>query len=284
MIKDKSELIELVENMPAFPNSVHKVMELTSDINCDAKALAAVIEHDPIMTMKLLKLVNSPFFGLRREVTSVNSAIVYVGLNTIKNIALSIATVGVLPKKNKAGLDMDAFLKHSLATGAIARLLAKKMDVKGAELSNYFISGLLHDIGKIVFAQFLPDDFSEALHLAREKKITLHHAEKKIIGVDHTVIGTLLGKGWKLPENLIDSIKDHHNSEIGTQELPLLHDFIFLANQICKELNIGSSGELIVETVPENIKASFGKEVPEIIESLVDLNEELEKAFVFSSV
>ena len=90
----------MVESMPAFPESVHQVMALTSDINCSPKDLVKVIESDPVMTMKLLKLVNSAYFALSRNIASIQHALVYLGLNTVKNLAISIATVDALPRNS----------------------------------------------------------------------------------------------------------------------------------------------------------------------------------------
>ncbi len=93
----RKDLLEIVEKMPVFPRSVHRVIELTSDINSDPRDLVEVIEHDPILIMKVIKLVNSSYFGLAQKITYVNHAVVYIGINTVKNLALSAATLGVLP-------------------------------------------------------------------------------------------------------------------------------------------------------------------------------------------
>ena len=112
--------MNMVERMPAFPISVHRVVELTSDINADPKELVAIIEHDPVLLMRILKLANSPYFRLSQKITSVNHAVVIVGFNTVKNMALSIAAIGVLRLKTTAGFDMEGFLLHSLSTATIA--------------------------------------------------------------------------------------------------------------------------------------------------------------------
>ena len=136
------DLFEIVEKMPAFPQSVHRVLELTSDIDSDPKILVEVIQHDPILVTKILRLVNSPYFGLAQKMTSINHAVVYIGINTVKNLALSAATLGVLPRTNAAGFDMDAFLMHSLATAIVARILGRKLHVPEREVFDYFLSGL----------------------------------------------------------------------------------------------------------------------------------------------
>ena len=108
MIIDQKDLIKYVEKLPAFPQSVTKVIELTSRAECSPKELVKVIEHDPVLTVKILKLVNSAFYGLSRPIKSINHGIVYAGFNTIKNLSVSIAAIGVLPRKNEIDFDIDA--------------------------------------------------------------------------------------------------------------------------------------------------------------------------------
>lgn len=210
MAIDKDQILSMVDKVPAFPQSVHKILELTSSADCSPKELIQIIEHDPILTAKVLKLVNSAYFGLSRKVTSVNHAVVYIGINTIKNVAISVATSGVLPKENKAGLDMDAFWLHSLTVGVIARMLAKKISIPKNEQANYFVAGLLHDIGKVILAHFKPKDYAPVLHEVNTSNRLLFDVENELLGIDHAQLGGILAKKWQLPENLIDSISNHH--------------------------------------------------------------------------
>ena len=132
----------MVEKMPAFPMSVHRILEITADINADPKELVSIIEHDPVLIMRMLKLANSPYFRLSQKITSVNHAMVIIGFNTVKNMALSIAAIGILRLKISAGFDLEGFLLHSLSTATIAKLFAKNMRVPPKESFDYFLSGL----------------------------------------------------------------------------------------------------------------------------------------------
>jgi hypothetical protein len=113
-----------VERMPAFPRSVQKILELTRNINCLPKDLVGVVEKDPVMTMKILKVINSAYYGLPQKITSVGQSVVYLGINTIKNLALGFAAVGILPRMNAAGFDIQRYLLHSLVVAGTARQLA----------------------------------------------------------------------------------------------------------------------------------------------------------------
>jgi HD-like signal output (HDOD) protein len=274
----RKDLFEIVEKMPAFPQSVHRVLELTSDIDSDPKILVEVIQHDPILVTKILRLVNSPYFGLAQKMTSINHAVVYIGINTVKNLALSAATLGVLPRTNSARFDMDAFLLHSLAVALVARILAKKLHVPEREVFDYFLSGLLHDFGKIVLAHFMPQEFRMALELARECRMPLHEAEKEVLTADHAQIGARLGERWRLPAHVVGCLRNHHDSSVSHS---LIEDAVIAADQISKELAIGDGGESRIEAVPARIRERLGADTPQIILSLGDLNAEMERALVF---
>jgi len=276
----RKDLFEIVEKMPAFPQSVHRVLELTSDIDSDPKILVEVIQHDPILVTKILRLVNYPYFGLAQKLSSINHAVVYIGINTVKNLALSTATLGVLPRTNSAGFDMNAFLMHSLSTAIIARMLGKKLHVSDREVFDYFLSGLLHDFGKIVFAHFMPEEFRKALEMARENGIHLFEAEKEVMTADHTQIGARLGEKWHLPAHVVACLKNHHNpGKAGGSSL--VEETVIAANQISKELKIGYGGETRIEPLPVRIRKSLGMDTRGIIESLGDVDEEMERALVF---
>ena len=262
--------------MPPFPKSVHRVIELTNDINCAPKDLVQVIEHDPVITMKLLKLVNSAYYALSKSVSSVRHAVVYLGLNTVKNLALSIATVASLPRNNCTGFNTNQFLLHSMTTASISQRLAKEY-LGRTDATDLFVAGLLHDFGKVVFVQFIPEEFSRAIAMAREENINLHEAETKVIGADHTEIGTMLAEKWQLPSDLVTCIRNHHSPNVSDE----VDDCVFAANQISKRLKFGFSGNPVVEKFPEHVAERFGMDLDRLIESLGDMSDEVEKAESF---
>jgi len=281
MSLEESQILKLVEKMPAFPQAVTKVLDLTSRAECSPKELVKVIEHDPIMTVKILKLVNSAFYGLPRPINSINHGVVYIGINTIKNLSLSIAAIGMLPKKNDIDFDMDAFLLHSLGVAAVAKRLASRLGVNEKETADYFIAGLLHDFGKVVFAQFLGEDFRKALEIADMGSAPLHSAERQVFGIDHAEIGGLLAESWKLPESLIHSIRHHHNvADEEVESSPLL-DCIYAANMVVNSVSIGFSGNRVIEEFPERIRQRFGVDREQLIAQLGDLSAEIEQAKAF---
>ncbi len=280
---DPSELnrkiSEAVEKMPAFPKSVQKLLLLTRDINSQPKELVSVIETDPVMMVKILRVLNSSYYNWPNQITSINRSVVYLGVNTIKNLALSIATIGVLPKENKAGLDIHRYLVHSLAVAGIARLLSARIGM-GTDPMDCHIAGLLHDFGKIVFAQFMPEECIAAITLSKKNAIPLYLAEQKIIGVDHATAGAILAERWQFPKSLADSIRFHHDGERCDSAMSAC---VFAANMICKSLAAGlASG--VIEELPPMVAARCGGSLAELTRSLGDLSKTVEEAKLFAQI
>jgi len=273
-------LFKMVDKMPAFPNSVTKILQLTSDINCSPKDIVQVIDHDPVMTMKILKLVNSAYFGLARKITSIKHGVVFVGVNTIKNLALTIATVGKLPKESRTGLNMTNFLLHSLGTATVSRLLGQRLNVPSTEANDYFVAGLLHDFGKVVFAQFMPNEFEIALQKAKNEGISLFEAEIMEIGADHSQIGGMLGEKWQLPEDLATCIREHHYP-VDDGKVAQMCDCVLTANLIVKQKRFGDAGSPIVEEMPYRASERFGMGLDELHDALGDITDDLDKTQLF---
>jgi putative nucleotidyltransferase with HDIG domain len=264
----EEKFIVYVERMPAFPKSVHKVIQLAADVDSSAKDIVAVIESDPIMTVKILKVINSAFYALPQKITSIQRALVHIGINTIKNLALSVAAIGVLNPHNEAGFDTNLFLQHSLAVAVLSKKLAEHMGVPLMHSSDYFVAGLLHDFGKIIFAEFMPYEFKLALEQSKEKQIDLHLAELEIMGINHAQAGRMLALKWELAGNLANAIGLHHS--VGRGEL--LVDCVFAANQIAKKMQIGDAGNPIIDSFSEELANVFGMSLDELIASLGDVS------------
>ncbi len=271
------KISDAVEKMPAFPKSVQKLLELTRDINCQPKDLVSVIETDPVMTVKILKVLNSAYYSLPNKITSINRSVVYLGINTIKNLALSIAAIGVLPKENKAGFDSHRYLLHSLTVAGVAKLLCAKVGA-GTDPMDCHIAGLLHDFGKVVFAQFMPEEWVNAVALSRESAIPLYLAEQKIIGVDHAAVGAILAEKWQFPKSLADSIRFHHDSNGVDSAMAAC---VFAANQMGKRLAAGLD-DSSAEDLPPAVAARCGGSLDELAASLGDLSRIVQEAKLFS--
>jgi len=273
------KLAAAVDAMPAFPKSVQKILELTRDVNCSAKDLVQVIDHDPVVMVKILKVVNSAYYALPRKITSINHAVVHLGLNPIKNLALSIAAIGMLPQTSAAGFDSQQYLLHSLSTAGLARKIALRLD--DADPMDCFTAGLLHDFGKAVFAQFMPVEFSQALERSKASGGSLHQSLREVIGVDHTVVGAMLVEKWRFAPALVETIRNQHGDNLIDTDMVAC---VFAANQISKKLSFGDGGNPHVEPLTPAMARRLGGNLDPLMEKLGDLTQVFEEARIFAKL
>lgn len=272
-------LAAAIDSMPGFPHSVQRILALTRDMNCSPKELIQVIEKDPLVTVKVLKVVNSAYYSMPKQVTSISHAVVYLGLNTIKNIALGIAAIGVLPSIQMAGFDGQQYLMHSLATASIARQLAYRVD--DADPMDCFVAGLLHDFGKVLLAKSMPHEFRTALEYSQWHETSLHLALRDVIGVDHAVVGAMLVERWHFAPQLVETIRSQTGDQLPDTGMVAC---VFAANQISKKLHLGFGGNPFVEPLPATVARRLGGTLDEVTVSLGDVNALYESARIFTRV
>ena len=272
-------LAAAVDSMPAFPKSVQRILTLTRDVACAPRDLVQVIDKDPVVTVKVLRVVNSAYYGLAKHITSIDHAVVFLGFNTIKNLALSIAAIGMLPGDPLAGFDGQRYLLHSLTSASIARQLAHRMP--GADPHDCFIAGLLHDFGKVVVAQFMPIEFRKSLEMSLWKEVALHEALREVIGVDHATIGAMLAEKWRFAQDLVETIHYQHEPQACDTEMMAC---VFAANQISKRLGFDYGGSLVVEELAPTLAMRLGGKLDDVMVSLGDLTGLVEEAKLFSKM
>lgn len=272
-----TKLENAVERMPAFPKSVQMILEVSRHINCTPKDILEIIEKDPVMTIKVLKVINSAYFSLPYKINSLDRAVVYIGINTIKNLALSLATIGILPLKNQAGFDMNDYLQHSLVSAGIARQLATRFAAGDIDPMDCYIAALLHDFGKVVFAQFMPEEFSKALKLSEETGRPLYETEEEVIGINHASVGAMLAKRWNFSNELIDCVRDHHKFPVAEN---LMAECLYIADHISKGVSASKSPKR-KDPHPEWKAKRLGFTVERAEALLGDLSRFVEEAKIF---
>jgi len=218
-------VISNIRNLPTPPIVFHQIQKVINDPNSSAGQVAAVLAEDPAMSVKVLKLTNSAFYGLAREITSVKQAVMVVGMEAIKNLVLSASVLDMFKGEKIDQEFQEEFWHHSLATALCCRLLARNVKVRGmVDPDSVFSGGLLHDIGKIVISCFLTDEY-EQFRARREVDETSQDIdiEQEVLGFDHAQIGAYLALQWKLPLSLVDAIGNHHQPEQSEGELSIAH-------------------------------------------------------------
>lgn len=228
-----------VDKMPSLSTTVSKVLEICSRTDTSPNDLNKVISLDPVLTGQVLKLINSAYYSLMNKVTSLTRAIIMLGLNTVKNLALSTAIIRCVgqAKKSKA-LPIKDFWAHSIGVGVMAKLLAAERGVPLAEREEYFVAGLLHDLGKIPFG----DEYIEVLTQVKKEPEPLVKLEKKCLEIDHEEIGEMIASKWKLNAVITDAICHHHAPERAEPAHQSLVATVALADFYICLFDIGYAG------------------------------------------
>ncbi len=242
------ERIKKVNDLPTLPSIATELLRMVNDPRCSMPQLAAVIERDPSLSAKVLKVVNSPLYGLRQKVGSLDKALVILGMREIVNLVSGLLVFRTFSKYRGPTFDRRAFWMHSAACAVISRAIATRLACRFS--GEEFVGGLIHDIGKIVLDQFLHEDFMVAVDQAERQKIPLYQAEEEVLGISHPQIGEWLAMTWGLPENLVEVVAEHHCVELAGGN-PLLVATVHTANIICKVKGLGFSGH-VSDFLPEN--------------------------------
>ncbi|MFP7753995.1 HDOD domain-containing protein [Thermodesulfobacteriota bacterium B35] len=271
-----------VRKMPSLSTTVSKVLEICSRPDTAPNDLNRVISLDPVLTGQVLKLINSAYYSLVNKVTSLTRAIIMLGLNTVKNLALSTAIIRCVGQTRKSKvLPIRKFWAHSIGVGVMAKLLAAEQGVALGEREEYFVAGLLHDLGKIPFG----DEYTDVLTRVRQEQIALIAAERRVLEIDHEEVGRMIAEKWKLNPAITDAISHHHTPEQAAPENQQLVATIALADSYVCLFDIGYAGNRF----PDEERLQQALELSglswEMVSDLTEtVEEEIRKAEIFLQV
>ena len=275
-------LMNYINKMPSLPTTVAKILEICNNPMTSPADLNKVISLDPVLMGKVMKLINSAYYGLSQEITSLVRAIIMLGINTVKNLALSTAVLGTIGKKKDfQTLNMEGFWRHSLCVGVTAKLIAKARKVDNKSLEEYFIAGLLHDIGKIPLNNKLAEDFILAMSSSDRDHSPLYVSEQNIIGTTHADVGQMILKTWNLPENIIESVTNHHSYREYEGKYKDLAYTVALANYFAIISETGFSGDRYPEKLDPEVFKYLNITMDYLDEIEDKVNKEIEKASIF---
>jgi putative nucleotidyltransferase with HDIG domain len=227
------ELVARVTELAAPAPTVVNLIGLLNRPDVDQPAVEQAVERDPVLSAKLLALANSAYFGLARPVASLPEVLFYLGHAEVYRLAIAVSLSGILNRKASAyAMDEGELWRHSLLTAKIAELLADAVESAQLDESTAYTTGLLHDLGKIVFNQVLPIETQEALNRAIEKGADAIDVERKLLGTDHAEVGACLLQQWNLPGSVIQAIAGHEHFRPGSFDLTAL---VYLANCVAHQ-------------------------------------------------
>jgi len=217
-------IIENIQRLPSLPEIATKLLDVVNSPHTSADDAASLIEKDPGLTTTVLRMANSAFYGMPRSVSSVSSAVVILGFNTIRSIVLSASLMKIFSGRDAIrGFDHVRFWRHSIMCALGAKLIARRcINTLTLDPESAFCAGILHDIGRLIFGQYVTAEFGSACRLAVEEKMPLVDAEKKVLGITHADIGAMLADKWALPLDLENALVYHHNPANADKSLPFV--------------------------------------------------------------
>ncbi|MFT3859485.1 MAG: HDOD domain-containing protein [Aquabacterium sp.] len=267
---DPHKLLGRVGELPALPEVVNELMRCLDDAGTAQDQLAEKLSRDPALSMKALRLANSSFYGLSREILSIPEALKVLGRRTVSLLVLAAAASDALQVPPHSGLDFRAFWRHALGTALCGQALARCLQLPS---DAGFTVGLLHDVGQLALACLVPDDYARVRAHQQSEDIPILQAERHLLGTDHAEIGALLAERWNLAPHIIDAIASHHQPTL--QHSRGLVGLTHMSDAISHALGLsGADGEAVPLTPPDLWQAMFPEQ-----ETCMALFSEVESQF-----
>lgn len=227
-----------LDNLPTLPAVALEVLQLAQNRNAQASDFEEVLRRDQALTAKVLRLVNSPFFGLRREIVSIPQAIVVLGMRTLRSVVVAAQTSRLLDRQlGPYGLAPGGMWIHSMSCATLSRMIARRTRLASDLAEELFVGGLLHDVGKIILAPHVAGVQAEFDAAVRAAAGDVVRAETDVLGVTHPAVGAAMARKWGLAATLVDLIEGHH--EPFEPGLDARLAVVQVANGICNELGVG---------------------------------------------
>jgi len=275
-------IVEKVKDLPTLPTVYSALCDVIEDSSSTVEDVARVICLDQASVIRILRVANSAFFGFSGRIDSISRAILILGFNEVRNLVLASSVMNLFNKRHSLrGFKPQDFWIHSVGVGLITRLFSQMAGFR--RLENFFIAGILHDIGKIFFFEFMEEEYSRVLTLVNEKKCLIREAELEVLGMDHALIGSLVADQWKLPEPIRNALHYHHFGTIGEQA-DLLVASVHLSDILARVLELGHPGDDLIpqpsEAVWETLKLRPGMVTQMVPKLLKDFREMVGTVFL----
>jgi len=227
-----------IKNLPSIPKIMLEVQALLRNESQNTVRLASIVGKDQGLTTKILMVANSPLYGLQRKVSSLEFAIMLLGVNEVSNIVTALSLAETIKVDNVKGLNFMEFWTHSMLVGTAAKDIAKRLgffDLSG----DAFVGGMLHDLGIQLTARYFPKQFEKVIELVENENTSFYEAEEKYLGLTHQEIGGFISRRWNLPPHLINSLMFHHNP-FGAMDSPVVPYIVHIADCMTQKFKVAN--------------------------------------------
>ena len=262
--------VEALKSVPTMPGTFDKITKLIDQSETAASDIAKVISSDQALSAKVLRLVNSAFYGFPGRISNVTHALIILGFDVVKGLVLSTSVFDMMLAKGLTGL-----WEHSLGCAVTAGVIARK--IKHPDPEEVSVAGLLHDLGKVIIRIEVPEESLLIEEMVEKKQISLYEAEEEILGFNHSLVGSWLSKKWNLPSALADPIAHHHKPS-KSRSAPTQTAIVHVANILVRARGFGFGGDKLVP----QIEAAAWKTLDisdSLLEAIIDeMDEKLEDA------
>jgi len=230
-----------INSLQTQPAVIARITRMLQNPATNAEELGLAIRTDQGLASRVLKLVNSAFYGFPGKIGSISHAVVLLGFSTVKNIVLTASVLDMFKTNSGGPFNARDVWKHSLACGVSAQCLARAVEYEFQE--ECFVAGLLHDIGKVVLFQLAPDDFARVVECADKTKKLFYDSECKVLGINHQEIGGMLIEQWRLPAKILSAVSSHHNPADADDGDAKLTAIVHCADIFARALGYGNGGD-----------------------------------------
>ena len=246
MTVDKESIrrrVEALKSVPTMPGIFEKISRLIESSETAAADVANIISSDQALSAKVLRLVNSAFYGFPGRISNVTHALIILGFDVVKGLVLSTSVFDMMLARGLSGL-----WEHSLGCAITAGVIARRIEHPDPE--EVSVAALLHDLGKVIIKIEIPEESSLIEEAVEKKQISVYEAEENILGFNHSTVGKWLSKKWNLPRALADPIAHHHApglARLAPQQTAIVH----LANVLIRARGFGSGGDDLVPQIDQ---------------------------------
>ncbi len=262
-------VVQSVNELPSLPQVALEVMRMTKDPNISAHELNDVICRDQAITANMLKLANSAYYGFPRLIGTVGEAVVLLGFQTVRSIVLAAALGDTLNREVKPySLEKGELWKHSMGVATAARMIAQRSGYKYQDLA--YTAGLLHDVGKIILADYLDRYYQEVMEKVDSGQMSFSEAEFEILGIDHAQTGGEVAKKWNFPAEIVEAITLHHKPDQAVQDVRLT-SITHVADLMCTLIGVGMGVDGLKEQASIQAIETLGLDETALEETIADL-------------